>query len=89
MTLAQRWSDHVMPTPTFNQQTDTLPTLDQCTDADWGQELPSSLQQTYMFGVHATTFCVFKRNINIRGASILIMHVHVTNLYIINDIKQR
>lgn len=35
MTLVQRWSDHVMPTPTFNQQTDTLPTLDQCTDADW------------------------------------------------------
>lgn len=53
------------------------------------QELPSSSQQTYMFGVHATTFCVFKRNINIRGTSILIMHVHVTNLYIINDIKQR
>lgn len=53
------------------------------------QKLPSSLQQTYMFGVHAIIFCVFKRNINIRGTSIIIMHVHVTNLYIINDIKQR
>lgn len=34
-TFAQSWSNLVMPTPTFNQQTNTLPTVSQLVDSEW------------------------------------------------------